>query len=65
MTAYSELQEVQDALRAWGETGTADMVQKAMTEFAVWVDRAVVAEQALERIVSILSDEGLARRVQG
>ena len=64
MTAYTDLAEVRDALKAWGEHSTAALIERAMQEMAASVDRLVVLEEILAGLVKTLEDGGLARRMR-
>jgi ABC-type taurine transport system ATPase subunit len=62
MTAYTDLAEVRDALKAWGEHSTALLVERAMGEIAVMVDRLVLLEEIQGQIVTTLAEAGVVRR---
>jgi ABC-type taurine transport system ATPase subunit len=62
MTAYADLAEVRDALKAWGEHSTALLVESAMQEISLMADRLVLLEEIQGAIVSTLADAGAVVR---
>ena len=62
MTAYTDLAEVRDALREWGEDGSADLVERAMREVAVLHDRLQQCLEIQGQLVDTMAACGLVRR---